>query len=264
MPPRSSTCSPPRISAAPPSPAPRDFAKTPIQRVTIRSVELREGPRLQVSRFDGRKDISTNHTTAELPAALVDILAAGFANVHITTTTEEIDLRLTKKGDFFIGRTPATVPGGNPVLATPAPHNRPKDVPLPEGRADPLLQALGILDRHARVRPTMRDKFTQINEFLKLLDHVLPAVMPAKHDQELLILDCGCGSSHLTLATAHFLTEIKGIPARVVGIDQNAEVIAKSRAAPKAPGGSPELDSPLYQSPAPHRRIPPSRHRHHH
>jgi len=50
-------------------------------------------------------------------------------------------------------------------------------VPLPEGRADRLLEAMGILDRHGRVRPTMRDKFTQINEFLKLLEHVLPDVV---------------------------------------------------------------------------------------
>jgi SAM-dependent methyltransferase len=223
------------------------FAAPPAQRVTVRPVELRGGRRLQVSRFDGRKDLSTNHTAAELPAALADVLAAGFANVHIATATEEIDLRLTKKGDLLLGRKLRAEARGLGRSPAPAPHNRPKDVPLPEGRADSLLEALAILDRNGRVRPTMRDKFTQINEFLKLLDHVLPEVIasrtPEDHPQppspgiaipgptrELLILDCGCGSSHLTLATAHFLTTIKHLPARVVGIDQNPEVIAKSRA----------------------------------
>jgi SAM-dependent methyltransferase len=222
------------------------FVKTPIHRVTIRPVDLREGPRLQISRFDGRKDLSTNHTPAELPAALADILAAGFANVHITTAAEEIDLRLTRKGQLLIGRTPTPgeSPGPNqsPIPAAPLPHNRPKSLLLPEGRPDPLLAALGILDRHHNVRPTMRDKFTQINEFLKLLDHILPEILPNPKTpsspgiaipgptRELLILDCGCGSSHLTLATAHFLSTLKQIPARVVGIDQNPEVIAKSQA----------------------------------
>src|SRR5689334_5783905 len=74
------------------------FEKSAIVRVTIRPVDLREGRRLQVSRHDGRKDLSTNHAPDELPEAIADLLAAGFANVHITTTTEEIDLRLTKKG----------------------------------------------------------------------------------------------------------------------------------------------------------------------
>jgi SAM-dependent methyltransferase len=206
------------------------FAKTPIKRVTIRPVQLTQGPRLQLSRFDGRKDISTNHTPAELPAALADILAAGFSNVHITTATEEIDLRLTKKGDLLTGRKPATA-----SLEPSTAHDRPKDLLLPEGRSDPLLTALGILDRNHHVRPTMRDKFTQINEFLKLLDHILPQltdspIRPFTDSDPLVILDCGCGSSHLTLATAHFLSTIRKIPARVVGIDQNPEVIAKSRA----------------------------------
>jgi SAM-dependent methyltransferase len=216
------------------------FAKTPFRRVTIRPVELREGPRLQISRFDGRKDISSNHTLAELPAGLADVLAAEFSNVHVTTTTEEIDLRLTKKGDLLIGRTPIT-PGGSPGLNrspgldVSTAHNRSKEVLLPEGRPDPLLEALDILDRHCRVRPTMRDKFTQINEFLKLLDPALPNITaspnrPFTDSDPLLILDCGCGSSHLTLATAHFLATVKRLPARVVGIDQNPEVIAKSRA----------------------------------
>src|SRR4051794_29013143 len=72
--------------------------RIPAERVSLRPVELREGRCIQITRNDGRKDISTNHTPEELPAALADVLAAGFANVHITTRTEEVDLRLTKKG----------------------------------------------------------------------------------------------------------------------------------------------------------------------
>ncbi|HEY4329367.1 MAG TPA: SAM-dependent methyltransferase [Phycisphaerae bacterium] len=208
------------------------FQKSPIKRAAIRPVDLRGTRLLQVSRFDGRKDISSNHSPDDLPAVLADVLAAGFANVHITTTTEELDLRLTKKGQLLIGRKtvdPSTQPNAKLPLPIPAAHNRVKDLPLPEGNPDPLLAALGILDRHHRVRPTMRDKFTQINEFLKLLDHVLPDLPPSA-DGEVVILDCGCGSSHLTLATAHFLHHVKKIPARVVGIDINPEVLEKSRA----------------------------------
>lgn len=225
--------------------------KIPLERAALRPVEVAGGRRLQLSRFDGRKVLYSNHTAEELPAALADILAAGFANVHISTTTEEIDLRLTKKGDLLIGRKPKkgrapSAPPSSPHATQPSevacapvapiPHNRTKEVPLPEGQADALLEAMGILDRNHRVRPTMRDKFTQINEFLKLLDHALPEVTEHRRDADapLVVLDCGCGSSHLTLATAHFLNEIKHIPARVVGIDANAEVIEKSRQRAKA------------------------------
>ena len=226
---------------------PTRFAKSPFQRVNVRPVSLREGTRIQISRFDGKKDLSTNHTVEELPAALADILAAGFANVHVTTATEEIDLRLTKKGPLLVGRKKIEKPQDSAPPHAPAPHNRTKDLPLPEGREDLLLAAMGILDRNHRVRPTMRDKFTQINEFLKLLAHVLPEAFPEnappnpriaipglgsspkESPPELVILDCGCGSSHLTLATAHYLNDILHRPARVIGIDANEEVIAKSR-----------------------------------
>jgi hypothetical protein len=42
------------------------------------------------------------------------------------------------------------------------------------------------------------------------------------------ILDCGCGSSFLTLAVHHYLNDILAIPARIVGVDVNEEVIQKS------------------------------------
>ena len=229
------------------------FAKSTLHRAALRPIELAEGRRLQLSRFDGRKVLYSNHTADELPAALAEVLGAGFSNVHVSTTTEEIDLRLTMKGDLLIGRKPnkarvAGVPRGEvtgvaDVAVAVEPHNRTKEVPLPEGRGDVLMEAMGILDRNGRVRPRMRDKFTQINEFLKLLEHVLPEARKHRRDADatgagtLLILDCGCGSSLLTLATAHFLSTVKKIPARVVGIDQNGEVIAKSRArAAEVPG----------------------------
>jgi len=222
------------------------FAKSPIQRATLRPVELAEGRRLQLSQFDGRKVLYSNHTAEELPAAFADILAAGFSNVHISTITEEIDLRLTKKGELLSGRKPSVprspsaphlaaaeiTPASSREIAPVEPHNRAKAVPLPEGTADPLLEALGILDRNHRARPTMRDKFTQINEFLKLLEHALPDALNHRRDADatLTILDCGCGSSHLTLATAHYLNNVLKIPAVLLGIDANDEVIAKSRA----------------------------------
>ena len=114
---------------------------------------------VQVSRFDGRKDFSTNVRPGEVVGELADVLAAGFANVHVTTAGEEIDFRLTKKGELLVGRKKRA------VAAVVEGHNRVKDVPLPEGKADHVLQTMGIMTRANTVRPTMRGKFTQINEF---------------------------------------------------------------------------------------------------
>jgi SAM-dependent methyltransferase len=199
---------------------------------TARIVELSEGRKLQIARFTAKKDLTTNCDLAQTAEALADLLAAGFANTHITLANQELDLRLSKKGQLSISKSPRA--------QFPAPdlhHNRAKNLPLPEGltggHADQLLLAMGIVDRAGRVRPTSRSKFTQINEFLKLLDHALPEVIDPAPKEQLVILDCGCGASHLTLATWHFLTRVKSISTRIIGIDQNPEVLAaaQSRAA---------------------------------
>jgi SAM-dependent methyltransferase len=46
--------------------------------------------------------------------------------------------------------------------------------------------------------------------------------------RELTILDCGCGSSYLTLAVHHYLNDVLSLPARITGVDVNEEVIRKS------------------------------------
>jgi hypothetical protein len=57
-------------------------------------------------------------------------------------------------------------------------------------RPDPFLQALGIMTQEGKVRASMRDKFWQINEFLKLVSQTEGL---DKLDPPLQIVDCGCG-----------------------------------------------------------------------
>lgn len=201
----------------------RGPAPSPWVRVVVRPVAVRGQRYLQFSYFDARKDVTKNYREPELCSRLNEILDIGYAGVHLSTSAEEVDIRVTKKGRILLGRrqTIATAP-------EPEAHNRTKDVPLPEGRADRLLEVMGILTRDGRVRPTMRAKYTQINECLKLLAHVLDDAGLRSLGREVEILDCGCGSSYLTLAVHHYLNDVLRIPARVFGVDVNEEVIRKS------------------------------------
>jgi hypothetical protein len=191
-------------------------------RITIRPLMLRSVPHLQFTRFDGRKDFARNEPLAEAASELDSVLASGYSGIHLETKSEEIDLRTSKKGKVFVGRKPVR------REAVAEPHNRVKDVPLPEGHADRVLEIMGIATADGRVKPTMRAKFTQINEFLKHLGHLLDDAEMKTFDRPLEILDCGCGSSHLTLAAYHWLDDVLGIPARLIGVDVNEEVIRKS------------------------------------
>lgn len=200
----------------------RNAGAVPWLRVVIRQVELRGERFLQFSYFDEKKDITKNFRAAESAAPLDEVIAIGFANVHLSTRAEEVDLRTSKKGKVFVSRRPAEEP--KPVQ----PHNRIKDVPLPEGQANRLLEVMGILTRDGHVRPTMRAKYTQINEFLKQLTHVLDDAGLRTLGRPVEILDCGCGSSYLTLAAHHYLNDVLSIPARLIGVDINQELICKS------------------------------------
>jgi hypothetical protein len=199
------------------------LAPSPWVRVVVRPVELRGERHLQFSYFDGRKTVVKNHLVSEAGAALDELLAVGFAGVHVTTRAEEIDVRTTKKGKVIVGRRAAEF-----ISTEEQAHNRVKDVPLPEGRADRVLEAMGVLTADGRVRPTMRAKYTQINEFLKHLLHVLDDAGLRSLGREVEILDCGCGASYLTLALHHYLNDVLGVPARLLGVDVNEEVIRKS------------------------------------
>jgi SAM-dependent methyltransferase len=201
----------------------RGATASPWVRVAIRPVDLRGELWLQFSYFDAKKDVTKNYRGADVAGKIDELAAIGFAGIHLETSTEEIDIRTAKKGKVSIGRKRIAAPEAANLV-----HNRTKDLPLPEGRADRLLEVMGILTHDGRVKPTMRAKFTQINEFLKHLAHVLDEAELRSLGRPVEILDCGCGSSYLTLAVHHYLNHIRAIPATIIGVDVNEEVVRKS------------------------------------
>ena len=71
----------------------------------------------------------------------------------------------------------------------------------------------------------MQGKFSQINEFLKLLEHT--GELERFDTTPVHILDCGCGSAYLSFAAYHYLNNVCRIPAHLTGIDTNATLIQK-------------------------------------
>ena len=193
-------------------------------RVVVRPVELRGARHIQFAYQGTKKVVTKNFPPAEVDEPISELLVHGFAGVHISTRSEEIDIRTSRKGKVHIGSHKM----GEARPIDTEQHNRVKDVPLPEGKADHLLEVMGIATPDGQVRATMRAKFTQINEFLKQLRHALDDTDLNRLGRDVEILDCGCGSSYLTLAAHHYLNDILGTPARVLGVDVNDEVIRKS------------------------------------
>ena len=196
----------------------------PWRQITVRPVLIKDQRHLQFSYFDAKRDITKNYQGSEAAEKLSEILAIPFSSIRIQSTNDELQLQVTKKGKAIIHRSKPVRDREEPTLA----HNRSKALPLPADKPDPFLQTIGIMNEQGQVRPHMQDKFSQINEFLKLLEHT--GELEGFEHHPVNILDCGSGSASLTFATYHYLNDIRGIPARIIGVDVNEELIRKSAA----------------------------------
>lgn len=192
----------------------------PWQKIVVRPVEVRGKRQLQFSYFNAKQDISKNYYGAEASARLDEALAIPFSSIIVQTTSEDLQIQLTKKGKALLHRHRHAVQDA-PDLG----HDRAKALPLPADQPDAFLQTIGIMNAHGQIKPHMQGKFAQINEFLKLLDAT--GELDQFERSPISVLDCGCGSSYLTFAAYHYLNVVRGIPARFVGVDTNAALIAK-------------------------------------
>ncbi len=197
--------------------------RPPWRRVELRYVDLRAGRQLQVTAYDDTRAHTANHPVGEPAAEAVSgLLAAGFGNWHVDTTTESLQLRVTKKGDGLLHATPR-----EQAVAVDRDHDRDKDRLLPAD--DPVLVALGISDRDGRVKPSRQAKYRQVEEFLRILDVAVRDALDAGQlrrptpDDPLRIADLGCGNAYLTLAAHQFLAERRGLPVRLTGVDVREE-----------------------------------------
>lgn len=193
----------------------------PWRRVHVRPVLIKNERSLQFTRFDARQDITKNYHGAEAAEQLSEILAIPFSSIRVRSTTGDLQIQVTKKGKAILHRSIPTREAREPALA----HDRSKAVPMPPDRSSRFLQTTGILNSQGEIRSEMRGKYSQINEFLRLLEH--SGELDRLTTSPIRIVDCGCGSAYLTFAAYGYLNEIRGLPATITGIEVNGDLVRK-------------------------------------
>jgi SAM-dependent methyltransferase len=191
------------------------------KRVVIRPVSIRGQLHLRFSYFDERKDISKNYTGAEIAAQLNAALQLPFRNFHVRTQDENIQVTLSKRGRPLISRSAAESPGTIDLS-----HDRQKDHLLAEGDDIPFLRAVGIMTADNLIRAKQRDKFRQINAFLRILAEVDEI---AQLPEPLRVVDFGCGKAYLTFAAYNFLTHVMGKGVELTGVDVREDLQAHNQ-----------------------------------
>ncbi|KAA1419407.1 SAM-dependent methyltransferase [Nocardioides humilatus] len=188
------------------------------RRVELRWVDLKAGRHLQVTAYDATQAHTSNHLVGDAAAEAVDaLLADAFGNWHVETTTEVHQSRVTKKLDLITHSTAQAAP-----VEADRGHDREKERLLPAD--DPVLAVLGIADAQGRIKPSRQAKYRQVEEFVRLLDTAITEALGSQlrrptAEDPLRIVDLGCGNGYLTFAAHRYLTEQRGLPVRLIGVD---------------------------------------------
>lgn len=190
------------------------------QRVTLRPVLIKDKRHLQFSYYDATQHITHNYMDDAAAAELMQVLNLPFRNFHVVTQDEQLQVNISKKGKALIMRHK------NDAAETPdLAHDRTKHHILPEGTPIPFLVAAGIMTDDGRIKANQRDKFRQINEFLRLLSET--GVLTEFEPTPIHAVDFGCGSAALTFALYHYLNHSLQLPAHVTGVDIKQHLIER-------------------------------------
>ncbi len=212
-------------------------AEPRFRRVELRYVDLKGGRHLQVTSFDATQAFTANHAGEDAARAVDDLLSQPFGNWHVQTPTDHLQLRVTKKREAMVHVAPASDGDAQEPRHT---HDRAKARLLDED--DPVLRVLGLSDDRGRVRPSRQAKYRQVEEFLRTLGVAIDdataagALRVPTPDRPLTVVDLGCGNAYLTFAAHRYLSGVRGLPVRVVGVDVKAQSLEHNSAVARSLG----------------------------
>ncbi len=175
------------------------------RRITLRYVDTSDGTGLQVTSYDDQQAHIRNVPLDEASQVLDETVAAPFANWFVETRTEQVQVRVSKRGKVFVHRTPV-------VRRPDRTHDRTK--PRLIDASDPIFTALGVSDADGVLKPTRTDKFRQVQEFLGALHPVVDGLA-----DPVTVVDLGCGNAYLTFAAHRYLSDVLGHHVRSIGVD---------------------------------------------
>ena len=194
-------------------------------KIAMRPVEIGGVKKFQAEMTDDGQVQVKNLDMNAAAEGLEEIIAQrGAREMHLMTAKGDLHMRVTKKGHVMVTRSAEM-----DRVVTVQPHDRVKKVPLTSFESAALLRTIGIADGSGKIRASMRGKYDQVNEFLKVVGETVP-----RSGQEtaspFVVVDCGCGKAYLTISLYFYLTEVLKFPnVKVIGIDRRNDVIEAAK-----------------------------------
>ena len=219
-------------------------------KIAVRPVEIGGVAKFQAEMTDDGRVQVKNFDADGMSAGLEEIIEQkGARDLHLMTAKGDLHVRVTKKGHVLVSRSAEM-----DREVSVKPHDRVKNIPLASFDSAPLLRVTGIADGEGNIRASMRGKYDQVNEFLKVVKETLGSFGVGlesdragdDHDsaktlsdsaktlkdsnRPFTVVDCGCGKAYLTLALYFYLAQTIGFRnVRVVGVDRRDDVIDSAK-----------------------------------
>ena len=182
--------------------------QTEFERIDIKPVLIKEELKWQIISSDGKKDITKN---VEIDFNFTQLFSSGYANLVVDTQTESYQVRISKKDEALVSVSKVN-------LSRDLSHDRQKQRMLAE--SNQVFKALDMSDLLGRIKPSKMDKYKQVDEFLRLISQTLDT-QDLKQD-EISVVDLGCGHAYLTFAVGEFLKD-KYKKVSILGVDERDE-----------------------------------------
>ncbi|MDP3824104.1 MAG: SAM-dependent methyltransferase [Burkholderiales bacterium] len=186
-------------------------------RVSARPVLLKGKAVVSFVHTHKTRDITKNLPAPDAVRQVRELLDTTFSHAHLFTTTEEVQLMVSKRGRQTLMRGKAS------ASAAPAVHDREKHRFLDLERA--FLTELGVTNAQHQLVPAMARKWKQINKFIEVLAGALES-SALKSAARIEVVDFGSGKGYLTFAMHDHLRHTLGLPARVTGVELRDDMVA--------------------------------------
>ncbi len=186
-----------------------------LRQCSARLVMLKQGLHLSCTYTYERRDETKNYTLTEFSNVMEHLLATTFLNADLMTTSENVSLRVSKRGTATLLRKAVA---GTTKTVSAQTHDHIKQRTITAGG---YLHALGVANSQGEILASGQKKFKQIHRYIELVSALL-VERPLGADA--VIADMGCGKGYLTFALADYLQK-KGLPQQVVGVELRPDLV---------------------------------------
>ncbi len=186
------------------------------KKITLRPILIKGIPFWQAEQFKDNKVFHLNIAENDAEAWL-DATVPNYAQVSVFFSGETLTYSASK-GSTYKKKTSSNLMKESSIARQ---NNRQKEYILKEGTNIPALVDLGVFTKDNKIVNSRYDKYKQINRFVELIDDAYAEYK----DEEITILDFGCGRSYLTFIVYYYFTEIKKVNAKIIGYDLKADVV---------------------------------------